>query len=369
MGLRRSSVKAISAIMLTVICGTAATGYAAPAKEPGKEAPKTDPRYEELRKRGNKAAKERRFAEAIEVSKDAYAIHPSYQVACAIGRTEMLGQANALGAALWLTRCVSLAPVPERTQKDGAKELEQQQQEIVLRDLARARVGALRVLTEAGASVEVDGISVGEAPLDDEVFVTPGAHRVTVALGRRSRSVELKLAAGEGRTVDLSVPPVPPVPPVPERTAGEGRTVDLSLPPLPELPERTSGAGRASNDALFYAGLGVGAVGLGLTLGFGAAAIRLRGREAEASETLKNKYGHMACATGEGRECVAITETSFRADAFTAVSLISLSAVLAGGAMTTYAIFQPHRASNEPRVQAAFVAAPNGGSLFFTGQF
>jgi len=105
MGLPRSSVKAISAIMLTVICGTAATGYAAPAKEPAKEAPKTDPRYEELRKRGNRAAgnraaKEGRFPEAIEVWKAAYALHPSYEVACAIGRTEMLGQANALGAAV-----------------------------------------------------------------------------------------------------------------------------------------------------------------------------------------------------------------------------------------------------------------------------
>jgi hypothetical protein len=348
MGSPRNRSKAFAATALAVILGTLATGYAAPPpppREPAKEAPTAEPKHEELRKLGNKAAKEGRLNEAIEVWTAAYAIHPSYEVACAIGRTEMLGRANALAAALWLTRCVNLAPVPERAQTGGAKELEEQQKEISLRDLSRARVGALRILTDAGATIEVDGKSAGKAPLEDEVFVMPGAHRVAVSLGRRSRSVDLKLAAGEGRTVDLT------------------------LPALSAMPEREGGAGKASNEAFPYAGLAVGGVGLGVSVGFGAAAIRLRGEEAEAAKALKIKYGYFACKTPKRQECVELKDTSDRADAYTAVSLISLFAAAAGGAMVTYAIFQPHRKVNAPTVQAAFVAAPGGGSLFMTGSF
>jgi hypothetical protein len=345
MGLPRSLVKAISAIMLTVICGTAATGYAAPAKEPGKEAPKTDPRYEELRKRGTKAAKEGRFAEAIEVWKAAYALHPSYEVACAIGRTEMLGQANALGGALWLTRCVHLAPVPDRAQKGAAKELEEQQKEILLRDMARARVGALRITADAGATVEVDGRSVGAAPFEDEVFVMPGAHRVTVSLGRRSRSVDLKVAAGESRAVDLS------------------------LPPLPATPERALGAGRVTKDALFYAGLGVGAVGLGLTVGFGAAAIRARGEAEQVATSFNERFGDRPCTSMSIPGCGELGGIADRINTFTAVSLVGFSAALAGGVMVTYAIVRPRGKASERGVQAAFMGAPGGGGMMFVGRF
>jgi|GEM_PF-1066830 len=360
MGPSRNSSKAISAAVLAVICGTVATADAAPpaapVKEPAKEAPKTDPRHEELRKRGNKAAKEGRFAEAIEVWKAAYAIHPSYQVACAIGRTDLLGQANALGAALWLTRCVSLAPVPERAKEGGAKELEQQQQEILLRDMARARVGALRVLAEAGASVEMDGKSVGKAPLEDEVFVTPGAHRVVVSLGGRSRSVELKLAAGEGRTVDLSLPPLPQVPGLPERTSGAGRA-------------STSGMGRASPDALFYAGLGVEAVGLGLTVGFGAAAIRAGSEAKQVGISLNERFGYRPCTSMSTPRCAELDAIANRIDTFTAVSLVGLSAAVVGGAMVTYAIVGPRGKASKPVVQGAFMGAPGSGAVVFMGRY
>lgn len=352
MGSCRNSLKALSAAVLAVICGTAAEGYAAapPASceepMPVKEEPEVHPEHKKLRKRGNQAAREARFGEAIEMWEASYALNPLYEVACAIGRAELLGRANALGAALWLTRCVNLAPIPERAKKDAAKELTAQQTEIGLRDLARARVGALRIVTDAEATIEVDGKSAGKAPLEDEVFVMPGAHRVVVTLGGRSRSVDLKLAAGEGRTVDLSFPAVP------------------------AMPERVASADKGSNEALFYTGMGVGTVGLGMTLGFGAAAILLRGEEAEAVETLLSNDGYLLCGTWPNkRECRLVKDTSSRADAFAAVSLISLSAAVAGGVMVAYAIFKPHPQLNDPKVQAAFIAAPGGGSLFLTGRF
>jgi hypothetical protein len=246
--------------------------------------------------------------------------------------------------------------VPERTKEGAAKELENQQQEILLRDMARARVGALRVLADAGASVEVDGKPVGKVPREDEVFVTPGEHRVTVSLGRRSRSVELKLAAGEARTVDLSLPPGPPDPGLPERTSGAGRA-------------STSGAGRGSPEALLYAGLGVEAVGLGLTIGFGVAAIQAGSEAKQVRISLHERFGSRPCTAMSTPGCAELDEIANRINTFTAVSLVGLSAAVVGGAMLTYAIVGRRGKTSGQVIQGAFMGAPGGGGVVFMGRY
>jgi hypothetical protein len=160
--------------------------------------------HAELRKQGNEAAREGRIPEAIEAWIKAYEARPVFAVACAIGRAELLGRADPGPGALWLTRCLRLAPVPVKGQ---AKELAAQQEELVLRDLARSRVGALRIEAEPGAEISVDGRSVGKAPLADEVFLEPGSHRITVSQGSRSRSKDVVVAGGEARVVDFALQP------------------------------------------------------------------------------------------------------------------------------------------------------------------
>ena len=179
----------------------------------------------------------------------------------------------------------------------------------------------------------------------------PGAHRVAVSLGKRSRSVDLKVAAGESRAVDLSLPPLPP------------------LPPVPATPERARGAGRASNEALFYTGLGVGAVGLGLAVGFGEVAIRARGEAEHLATSLNERFGYRPCTSTSTPGCAEPGDIADRVDTFTAISLVGLSAVVAGGVMVTYAIVQPHGKASERGVQAAFMGAPGGGGMMFMGRF
>ncbi|MDC0680718.1 PEGA domain-containing protein [Sorangium atrum] len=75
---------------------------------------------------------------------------------------------------------------------------------------SRAQVGALRVtVSAAGAEVLVDGKAVGRAPLDGEVFVEPGEHRVEARLeGYAPLSHTVKSAKGETAEVGLALVPV-----------------------------------------------------------------------------------------------------------------------------------------------------------------
>lgn len=362
MGISRNSSKPLSAAALAVILGTVGSGVAAPppspdaASSPPGSKPDSAGSFSALQAQGTAAYKAGRMAEAVDAWTRAYAISPSHPVACALGRTEFLDRGNALEGARWLTRCVSQAPLPDA---NHPKEFPLQMEEINLRDLARSRVGAVRLVTDAGAMIEVDGREVGKGPLEDEVFVMPGAHRFRVSLGERSRSIEVTLAAGENRTVDLSLPAV--------------QSPALSAaPPLPQaIPSSGAqeGVGKALNKTILGAGIAVGAVGLVVGVGFGAAALNARGEAEGGAEAFYNEHGYLPCAISDHPACPIFKDTSDRADAFTVVSMVGLSAAVVGGVMTAYAIFKPRLGASGPGFQAAFVGAPGGGRLVLTRRF
>ena len=400
MGTARNDSKVFSAAALAVILGTGAAGLASPpgpsADAPAEVDPEAARRYAELRKQGVNLAYAGRIEEALEAWKAGYAIRPSYSLACDIGRLELLRRNDAIEGARWYTRCVSMAPLAKPNQP---KELAGQLEEGDLRDMARSRVGILRVLTDEEATIEVDGETVGKAPLEEEVFVKPGAHRLAVSLGSRVRTLDVKLAPGEVRTVDLSLPPppavspapspAPPPPPAPPPAPATAPATAPAMAPLPVITTSTStttttststtttttgnhapyGPNKTWNEPLLYTGIAAGAVGLGVTIGFGAAALKLRGEEAEAALGIESDPEGLPCRDEDVPGCRELTYKSDRADAFTVVSLVGLTTALAGIAMTAFAIVQPHGKVSAPRVQAAFVAAPGGGGLIFTGRF
>lgn len=343
-GKRRNGSRLLLAGVVAVILGTGTgMGTGTPALAAADDSSQNaeaerQRRYTELRKRGNKSVKEGRAAEAIEAWLEAYKLNPSHDLACAIGRTELLGRASAVEGARWLTRCASLAPIPDPNAKDAALELAAQQEEIKLRDLARARVSVLRVLTDNGAEVRVDGRPVGKAPLEEEVFVKPGVYWVVVSLGSRSRSVEVRLSPGETRTVDLALPPEP-------------------RPPAP--------LGRV----LLISGIGAGAVGLGVGIGFGVAAIHHHGQAKQASDALESEEVVYPCNMQLRSECVALVNESKQANRFTAASVAGLSVAVAGGVMTVLGIRRAKSEASAPTVQGAFVGAPGGGAFVVKGQF
>lgn len=71
---------------------------------------------------------------------------------------------------------------------------------------ASAKVGTLVLTVDvAGADVAVDGRAVGQAPLEDPVFVEPGHHAIEARLGAKIATAELDVAAGGRRTVPLAL--------------------------------------------------------------------------------------------------------------------------------------------------------------------
>jgi hypothetical protein len=266
--------------------------------------------YAELRRQGNEASKAGRKAEAIELWTRAYAVRRTHIVACAIGRVELLGRANPSAAALWLTRCLRLAPVPVKGQ---GKELAAQQEEIVLRDLARSRVGALRIQAEPGAAIFVDGRAVGEAPLEDEVFLEPGSHRLAASLGSRSRSVDVAIAAGEDRAVDLVFQAAP----------GPLRTAAPTRPPAPG-PSRWSTGGVVRVGG----GITVGAAVLGGVLAVMSYVALERSEEAlREQRAAEGEYGCLS--ENRSYECIESRKQSATAEN---LAIASKGSFIAAGA-------------------------------------
>lgn len=79
-----------------------------------------------------------------------------------------------------------------------------------LLEKARAHVASLTVTVDApGADVLIDGSSIGRSPLEDQVFVEPGAHRIVARLaGRPDSEQAVTLSAGSSRVVALHVAPI-----------------------------------------------------------------------------------------------------------------------------------------------------------------
>ncbi|WP_437761664.1 PEGA domain-containing protein [Sorangium sp. So ce281] len=90
---------------------------------------------------------------------------------------------------------------------------------------SRAQVGALKVsVTVAGADALVDGKGLGRAPLEGEVFVDPGEHRVEAThLDYEPASQTVGVAKGATAEVKLAITPVKAAP-----QASAGATPDGS---------------------------------------------------------------------------------------------------------------------------------------------
>ncbi len=91
-------------------------------------------------------------------------------------------------------------------------EAEQHEQVGAMLKRARAHVAALDVQVNLkGATVSVDGKTIGKSPVSMPVFVSPGEHVVAASLdGGPIASQRLVVGAGEGRTIALAVgAPVP----------------------------------------------------------------------------------------------------------------------------------------------------------------
>ena len=183
---------------------------------------------------GNKAFKEGNFAEAEKAYREAFAVKKGYDIAGNLGAAE-LAQGKLREAAQHLAFTLRLFPIT------GEPALREQMQKAY--DQCRQGVAAVRVkLDVRGATILVDGVAAGEAPLLDEVFVEPGEHVFEAQLEGYTGAPAARDRAEKGavREVTLVLTPVPP----PVTTI-----VQVAPPAAPQPRARARARGRGGGGA------------------------------------------------------------------------------------------------------------------------
>lgn len=157
---------------------------------------------------GQAATKQKQWDRARTFFQGAWRIQQHWKIAVSLGRAELkVGRMR--DAAEHLAFFLREVPAGVLTPADRAQVDEMLAQ-------ARATVGAVKVTgAPEGAEVALDGVVVGKAPLEGELFVEPGPHRVEA---RRSGYVDgggaVAAVAGREAGVDLRMVRVPVVKPL-----------------------------------------------------------------------------------------------------------------------------------------------------------
>jgi hypothetical protein len=153
-------------------------------------------RVADLYKRANALYDQKKLPEAEALYREAWGLRHTWDVATNLGAIEFdLGKPKE--AATYFA--VALREFPA-----GGKAAEREQIKARLA-LARGQVGTLKVrVNVAGASVTVGDREVGKAPVEDDVFVTPGAVTVTAAaMGYEAATQSVQVAKGGTAEVSL----------------------------------------------------------------------------------------------------------------------------------------------------------------------
>ncbi|WP_437590817.1 PEGA domain-containing protein [Sorangium sp. So ce1000] len=214
---------------------------------------------------------------------------------------------------------------------------------------SRAQVGALKVsVTVAGAEVLVDGKGVGRAPLEGEVFVDPGEHRVEAThLDYEPASQTVGVAKGATAEVKLAITPVRSEAPTAGATPDGGGSAAgataggpvVGQPPAgpvePQpLPEKRNWVPVIALGAASAVGLGVG---IGMTVASNNASADGR---AQAAAILKAGGGCPDAPAAYSQACSDLRSTASRVDTFGRAATVAYTAsgVLAIAAVT-YALW------------------------------
>ncbi len=290
---------------------------------------------------GNKAFKEGNFAEAERAYREAFAVKRGYDIAGNLGAAE-LAQGKLREAAQHLAFTLRMFPIT------GEPALREQMARAY--DQCRQGVGAVRIkLDVKGATILVDGIASGEAPLADEVFVDPGEHVIEAQLDGYTGAPQ-RVTVPRGASVEVA-PVLTPVP----------RPVEPVVVPA---PRRSLVPG-----LVLSGGAAVGLIGGVVLLGLSA------GKRSSAGGLDAQILAHQGSCVGgaanyDAGHCPALQSTLRSDDALhdAAVGAFVVGSAAAVGA-AAYVLWPQRAPSSERRVRVTPVLGAGKSGVLVSGSF
>ncbi len=219
------------------------------------------------------------YGAALVEFKRAYEIDPKYQVLYNIGETHymLLDYANALKAL-------------QRYLADGGTKISPARRKAVEEEIKilSGRVATLTITTnEPGASISVDDVPVGTAPLEAQL-VSAGRRKVTVSLQGRVPVTEMvDIAGGDKKTIRLEIAPL-------TKTIEVIKPGDPAAPPPPSVVPTV--VGWSATGALVTGAVITGVLALGASSDLEAELVRFPG-DAEALASAKSAAFGFGLAT------------------------------------------------------------------------
>ncbi len=310
-------------------------------------------RARQLFEKGGAAFDARRLEEARVALAESFELHPSYDTAGLLGQTEIeLGLYPK--AARHLDYCLRHFPTGEN--------LELLERVRVGFSAVQNQVGTLRIqVSPPGAEVFVDDVSVGTAPLEAKVFVTPGKHLVRAARAGKNpleRAILVQKGDEEVVTLDLTV------------EEGAAPAESPAAPAVAE-PSPAPAAMTATEERTWvpaYVLGGVTVASLVTSLVFRASA----SNEAEEVDRLGAEAPESGCVgeAASSKPCVELADAVDRHDQkadFANVALVvaGVGAIATAGYIT-FVLLEPNE-SVPVKASVGFTGA--SGGLFVNGRF
>lgn len=225
---------------------------------------------------------------------------------------------------------------------------------VVLNELKR-KIATLEISAPAGATIELDGKSIGTAPLSSDVFVEPGKH---VLLGKQAGKVDGKLdfevAAGESKTVQVELGAAPVAAP-------------------PKVEEDNSAAMWPA-----YTGFGVAAAGIGVGI---AGFVLSEGARSDTEDMVAAiAAGNERCVEGNSQPTAQCADAVSSFHTFQDFQILGIAGMAVGGAALTFAVVYmlipddssasgPNKEAQKPKAALTPWFSPDGGGFAVSGLF
>ncbi len=297
----------------------------------------------QLYEAGQEAAAKEDWERARTFFASAFRLTPHYQIAANLARTEYkLGKMR--DATEHFAFCINHAPL----------DLPEADYHLIKKIFvsARAHVGTLSFSSlSVGTEVLVDGVLVGKAPLEGEIFVEPGKRGIELRRpGYATARSEKMVAAGERVTIDMPLVPTGEEQPVAPSPASSRAGALAKKDPPEQAGPQTS---------VIALGAASSAVALGLGIGFAWWADELWDMQCTQELKYCEKDVEYIRRKGKSRRWEPENERA----SFAGLSVGSFIAAGALGLATAgYAIFAP-RKKPSPLGKVGVVAGPQGAGV------